>query len=75
MVISKTSLLKDWCLKYDLLKILHEPLWDSLNQSCCIDVIKPELPHVNEVGLPVQLKEVVQASVKSCVYSGGIKIC
>jgi hypothetical protein len=25
------------------------------------------------VGLPVQLKEVVQASVKSCVYSDGIE--
>ena len=72
MVSSKTYLLRDWCLKHDLLQIWHEPLWNSANQSWYLDVIKSKLFHANEVGLPVQLKEVVQASVKSCVYSDGI---
>ena len=33
--------------------------------------MKSKLSHAHEVGLPVQLKEVVQARVKSWVYRDG----
>ena len=33
--------------------------------------MKSKLSHAPEVKLPVQLKEVVQARVKSCVYRDG----
>jgi len=35
--------------------------------------MKSKLLRANGVGLPVQLKEVVQASAKSCAYSEGFK--